>query len=59
MNSSGEVTIVSGVGVKGTSYMKLSGGNGLGPDGTLQLAGLLRKASPSLLTELDLRHLHF
>ena len=48
--------VVSGVGAKGTSYITLSGGEGLGPDGAQRLADLLRNASPPLLVSLGLRH---
>ncbi len=57
MDPDGDVRIVSGVGNKGTSYMKLSGGKGLGPSGAKRLAGLLREAPPPLLASLNLRHL--
>jgi hypothetical protein len=53
----GAVRLVSGVGGKGTSYMELSGGKGLGPDGAQRLAELLREAAPPLLTSLTLRRL--
>jgi hypothetical protein len=55
VGSSGDVTIVSAMGAKGTSYMKLSSGKGVGPDGAHRLADLLRKAPQPLLVELVLR----
>ena len=58
VDSDGDVLVVSGVGAKGTSYMKLSGGKGLGPDGAHRLADLLQKAPPPMLATLDLRYLH-
>ncbi len=57
MVSNGDVHVVSGVGGKGTSYLQLSGGSGLGPVGAERLAEVLKKASPLKLTELDLRRL--
>jgi len=51
----GDVIVVSGAGAKGKSYMTLSGGKGLGPDGAQRLAELLQNAPPPLLAELDLR----
>jgi hypothetical protein len=56
--SNGDVLVVSGVGAKGTSYMKLSGGKGLGQDGAQRLADLLQKAPPPMLATLDLGCLH-
>ena len=53
--SDGDVRLVSGVGAKGTSYMTLSGGKGLGSDGAQRLAGLLQGAPPPLLCTLNLR----
>jgi hypothetical protein len=52
----GGVRVVSGVGGKGTSYMTLSGGKGLGPDGAHRLADLLFKAPSQILEFLDLRN---
>ncbi len=49
--------VVSGMADKGTSYMKLSGGKGLGRVGAQLLANLLLEAPPALLYSLDLRHL--
>ncbi len=52
---------MSGEGGKGSSYMELSGGTGLGPDGALRLADLLEKAcksgTPLMLAELEIRQL--
>ncbi len=47
--------LVSGTGAGGTSYVPLSGGAPLGPEGALRLAKLLCEARPPLLTSLDLR----
>ena len=58
VESDGDVRLVSGVGAKGTSYMTLSGGKGLGPDGAHRLAGLLRESPPPLLSSLRLRQQH-
>ena len=55
MNSDGDVMLVSGVGIKGTSYMTLSGRKGLGPSGAHRLADLLVEEPPPLLCELSLR----
>jgi hypothetical protein len=52
------MVLVSGTGAKGTSYVPLSGGAPLGPDGARRLADALREARPQLLTELDLRCRH-
>ena len=57
VSSGGDVKVVSGAGAKGTSWMRLSGGTGLGPDGAERLAELLREAPPPMLAALDLRHL--
>ena len=54
--SDGDVRLVSGVGAKGTSYMTLGGGKGLGPDEAQQLARLLQKTQLPLLSTLDLRY---
>ena len=51
----GDVEVVSGVGGKGTSQMQLSGGKGLGPDGALRLADLLREVPSQMLESIDLR----
>ncbi len=59
VSSSGDVQVVSGFGAKGTSYMTLSGGKGLGPYEAQQLADLLQKDPPSLLASLTLRRMHF
>ena len=48
--------LVSNVGAKGTSYMTLSGGKGLGPDGAQRLADLLREAPTLQLASLGIRH---
>ncbi len=55
VSSTGQVTLVSGVGAKGTSALGLSGGQGLGPEGARRLAGLLLEGPPPLLASLDLR----
>jgi hypothetical protein len=47
--------LVSGVETKGTSYLRLSGGQPLGSEGANQLAALLLKAPSLLLSSLDLR----
>ena len=49
------MSMVSGVGAAGTSYVPLSGGTPLGPHGARRLAELLLAAPPPLLTSLDLR----
>jgi hypothetical protein len=49
--------VMSGEGGKGSSYMELSGGKGLGPDGALRLAELLRKAYQPMFAELEIRQL--
>ena len=55
LKPSGDVLVVSGVGAKGASSMRLSGGKGLGPDGAQRLADLLREAPPPMLESMDLR----
>ena len=55
MISRGDVRVVSGVGDKGTSWMTISGGEGLGLDGAQRLAELLRQAPPPMLEAIDLR----
>ena len=55
MDSDGEVRVVSGVGGKGTSRMRLGGGRGLCPNGARRLADLLLDPPP-LLVSLQLRH---
>ena len=57
VDSDGDVRLVSGVGGKGTSYMTLSGRTGLGPNGALRLADLLRESPPQMLSTLCLRQL--
>ncbi len=59
VDSSGDVRVMSGVGNKGTSYMTLSGGRGLGPEGAQRLADLLQQAPAHMLATLDLRCLAY
>jgi hypothetical protein len=58
VSASGCATLARGTEAKGTSYVPLSGGAPLGPDGARRLADALREAQPSLLTALDLRYSH-
>ncbi len=58
VSSNGDIRVVMGTGAKGTSYMTLSGGKGLSPDGAQRLADLLCEAPPLMLESLDLRCLH-
>ncbi len=51
--------LVSGVGAKGTSTVSLSGRRGLGPEGAVRLADLLREAPPPLLASINLRRIFF
>jgi hypothetical protein len=46
--------LVSGVGADSASYITLSGGTPLGPDGEQRLVDPLLSAQPPLLTSLDL-----
>ncbi len=54
---SGAKLMVVSVGAMGKSYMTLSGGKTLGPEGAQQLADLLREAPP-LLSLLELRYFY-
>ncbi len=47
--------LVSGVGAKGTSAVSLKGRRGLGPEGAVRLADLLREAPPLFLASVNLR----
>ncbi len=55
VSSKGLITLVSGVGAKGTSTIQLGGGRGLGPKGATRLADTLQATKPTLLSYLDLR----
>ena len=54
VTAGGDVLVVSGIGAKGTSWMTLSGGKGLGSDGAQRLADVLQKAAPPMLAVMDL-----